>query len=136
MSLSHAKEIAWSHWRCLNDGDIEASLEPLNDAGTWWNISRRTPTPMRDFKDTIRGALGVIPIRFTLHSAIEEDDRVLLELESHASLPGGATYNNVYCFVCTLWGDSVLHVREYFDNKTLDVLLAALAEERAKLGSA
>ena len=129
MALSPNKEIAWAHWRLLNEGKLEESLEPLNDAGTWWNLSRREATPMLDFKTRIRRALGLIPIHFTLHTAIEEGDRVLMELESHATLPDGSLYNNVYCFLLTIWDDSVLHVREYYDSKRLDALLAALPDD-------
>lgn len=129
MPTSPNQQIAWEHWRCLNEGRLEESLAPLNDAGTWWSLSRRTTTPMRVFKQSIRRALGIVPIRFTLLSVLEDGDRVLLELESHADLPDGAHYNNVYCFLLTIWDDSVLHVREYYDTKHLDVLLGALPDD-------
>src|SRR5688572_2805202 len=112
-SVPAAKDIAWSWFEHLNARRIDAAMAMLDDAGSWWNVGPRTAVPMLDFKQSAREILQLMPMRFTRHSAIEEDGRVLLEIESRSPRPDGGEYNNRYCYVFELRGARILHVREY-----------------------
>ena len=49
--------------------------------------------------------LEIVPMRFEQVDAIVEEERVALMVESHADLPDGGRYNNVYTFITTLHPD-------------------------------
>jgi ketosteroid isomerase-like protein len=122
-----AKDIAWSWFEHLNSGRIDAAMAMLDDDGTWWNVGPRTAVPIRDFKHSAREILGLMPMRFTLHDAIEQGDRVLLEIESRSPRPGGGEYNNRYCYVFELGRARIRHVREYPDTRYAAEQLPAAA---------
>src|SRR5688572_7918018 len=89
----------------------------LDDHGTWWNVGPRSGVPIAAFKESAREILALMPMRFTLLGAIEEGERVLLEVESRSPRPDGGEYNNRYCYVFELAGSRVRHVREYPDTR-------------------
>jgi len=122
-----AKDIAWSWFEHLNARRIDAAMAMLDDDGTWWNVGPRTAVPIRDFKSSARQILELMPMHFTLHSAIEQGERVLLEIESRSPRPDGGEYNNRYCYVFELRGARILHVREYPDTRYAAEQLPAAA---------
>ena len=130
--MPNAKDIAWSWFEHLNARRIDAAMGMLDDAGSWWNVGPRTAVPMPDFKQSAREILELMPMRFTLHSAIEEDGRVLLEIESRSPRPDGGEYNNRYCYVFELAGSRILHVREYPDTRYADEQLPDAAWQAEK----
>ena len=131
--MSAAREVAWSFWRLVSDGRLDDALDVLDDRGTWWDIGRRGGVPLSEMKETLRHGMGTmirLQARFTLLDAIEDGDRVVLEMESCADLPNGQRYAQVYCVIETVADGKITSVREYFDNKHLDVLIDALQDER------
>ncbi|WP_245471527.1 nuclear transport factor 2 family protein [Bradyrhizobium genosp. SA-3] len=46
-----------------------------------------------------------------------DGDVVIVEERMRATLPGGARYENDYCFVFTVTGDKIREVREYMDTR-------------------
>jgi len=54
---------------------------------------------------------------------------VVLELESHAELPGGEQYDNRYCYVVTVVDGALHHVREYSDTAYGDRALTPEVQE-------
>jgi ketosteroid isomerase-like protein len=109
-------DVAWSYFDLCGQGRIDEALALLDDSGTFWDVLTRDSVPMPRHKDAVRPALGIVPLRFELLSTIEAGDQVVLEVESHASLPDGDTYNNLYCFLITVRDGKILHVREYNDT--------------------
>ena len=112
-----AKAIARSFFDFLNEGRIDDAMAVLDDAGSWWNVGPRTAVPMTSFKQSGTEIMKIMPMRFTLHEVIAEDDTVLLEVENTSPKPGGGTYNNRYCYVMVVRDSRILHVREYPDTK-------------------
>jgi ketosteroid isomerase-like protein len=112
-----AKEIAWSWFEHLNAGRIDAAMAMLDDDGTWWNVGPRTAVPNPAFRQSAQQILALMPMRFTMHNAIEEGERVLLEIESRSPRPDGGEYNNRYCYVFELDGTRIRNVREYPDTR-------------------
>jgi ketosteroid isomerase-like protein len=109
--------LVWSYFELLSSGRLDEALCLLNDSGSWWNLIDRVAVPMREFKARIVVAARQLPMTFTLHGAYEAGDTVVIECESVATLPDGSSYNNRYCYVITMFGDTMLHVRVYHDTK-------------------
>ena len=127
------KEIAWSYFDYFNQGKIEEALALLDDSGSWWNTLNRKSTTILKMKDATRKIAPLVPFRFTLHHALQDGDMVALDIESHAILPNGAIYNNVYVYIFTVSGGRILHCREHADTKHAAEVFPpdALAEDRA-----
>ena len=115
--LKRVKAIARSFFDLLNESRVEDAMAVLDDAGSWWNVGPRTAVPMTSFKQSGTEIMKIMPMRFTLHEVIAEDDTVLLEVENTSPKPGGGTYNNRYCYVMVVRDSRILHVREYPDTK-------------------
>jgi uncharacterized protein len=113
-----AADVAWSFFERLGEGRIDDALALLDDGGTWWHVRTRRAYPMCDHKRMLARAWSIVPLRFSLDRAFTDSDGdiVVLELASHAELPGGGEYANRYCYVITLVGGRLRHVREYSDT--------------------
>jgi ketosteroid isomerase-like protein len=122
-----ASETAWSYFDLLTQGRIDEALDLLDDEGTFWNVRTRRTTPIPEMRPYIRSVFESVPMKFTLHDAIEGNDRAALEVESHAVRSDGGTYNNLYCFVITVRDGKVLHLREYLDTKAAQDMIDATA---------
>ncbi len=83
--------------------------------GGMWGPGQRSP--MATFKKSAAAIMALMPMKFTLHSALAEGTSVLLEVESLSPKPGGGVYNNRYCYVMQIKGEQIEHVREYPDTK-------------------
>ncbi|HEX2561669.1 nuclear transport factor 2 family protein [Phenylobacterium sp.] len=62
------------------------------------------------FRELLRDA----QVQFTAIHA--DENRVVVEETTRATLPGGAPYENDYCFVFELEGGRIRRVREYMDT--------------------
>jgi ketosteroid isomerase-like protein len=109
-------ELAWSYFDLCGQQRIPEALALLDDDGYWWDVLTRDTVPMDKHKAIIQKALDIVPMTFELHSSYSDGDRVILEVESHAPLPDGESYNNLYCFIVTIRDDKILEVREYNDT--------------------
>lgn len=66
-------------------------------------------------------------------SMTAEDDRVSVEMEGHADLVGGGSYDNVYHFLFRFRDGKIASVEEYLDTKyTEEVIMAALSAVSAQ----
>lgn len=128
-SRDDAVKLAWSIWEHISNRQVEAALDILDD-GTWWSASSRSETPMAQMKNVMREIYQIVPMTFEQVDAIVEGNRVAVMAESHADLPDGGQYNNVYTFVTTLHldHDTIIGMREYPDTRHSSVtLIPALA---------
>jgi ketosteroid isomerase-like protein len=123
------RDVAWAYFQLLNEDRMDDALALLSDDGTWWNSIQRTSTPMPRVKAGTREVLRIVPMQFTLLTALEDGDLVCLEIESHATTPAGQPYNNVYCYIMTVRDGTIVHVREHADtHHALEVLPPELWE--------
>lgn len=109
-------EVAWSFFDLMSQGRIEDAVAVLDDEGTFWEVMTRDTVRMPDHKVALAGSLKIVPMTFTQHSLLELGEQVVIEVESSADLEDGSIYNNLYCFILTIRGDKILHVREYMDT--------------------
>ena len=116
MSADNNLEVVIEYFRRMTDRDITGTFELLDDEGTWWQNGRRFEVPMFEFKLGAESTLKMMPMKFTVVSALAKGDKVVAEVESHAENPDGGHYNNVYCFVFTMADGRIVHVRQYADT--------------------
>jgi len=109
-------ELAWSYFDLCGRGRISEALALLDDDGSWWDVLTRDEVLMSKHKRVVADALSIVPMTFELHSAVQSGDTAVLEVESHAALPDGDAYNNLYCFIVTVRAGMILRVREYNDT--------------------
>lgn len=110
------EQLAWSYFELCGQGKIEEALDLLDDEGSWWDVLTRDEVLMKKHKAIIAEALSIVPMTFELHSSTEKGDTAILEVESHAPLPDGDEYNNLYCFIVKVKDGKILTVREYNDT--------------------
>lgn len=115
--MQDMKGIAWAYFERLNESDYQGAAATLADDGVWWTCLSRTETTMAEHKALFPAALSAVPMRFVLHNAYAEGDTVILEAESHADLPDGRLYNNLYVYIVTIRDGLISAVREYSDTK-------------------
>lgn len=113
-----SEALAWRVWQLVGEGRVADGLDLLDDGGTWWDMATRVDGPMTRMKALLAEAFALVPIQFTFVGSVVEDYRVALMVESFATLPDGATYNNVYTFITTLHPDKdvIVGIREYVDT--------------------
>jgi len=119
-------ELAWSYFALLGDGDVEGAAALLDDDGTWWTCGGRQEIPMRRHKELFPQVMSRLPLAFERRSTLVAGDTVVLELRSHAELPDGQRYDNVYAFVVETRDGRLLHVREYNDTAHLAKVAPAI----------
>lgn len=114
--MTSPADVAWSYFDLTNQGRIDDALALLDDEGTYWQNGTHVTVPMAQMKAFARKVVGAVPLRFTLVSRHEAGDVAILELEGHGRRSDGVPYDNVYCFVVTVAGDKILHLREHADT--------------------
>ena len=89
-----------------------------------WQVMARTrslplgePLPKVEFIGMMQSMRSAFPmgVRHEVRGIVAEGDRVAVETESYADLPGGRKYNNLYHFLLVIRGGKVESVREYTD---------------------
>jgi ketosteroid isomerase-like protein len=135
-SRADSVQLAWGLWEHLGADRLDEGLALLDDGGTWWEMSTRSRHPMAQMKLVLRETFQIVPMSFEHVDAIVEGDRVALMVESHADLPDGGRYNNVYTFITTLDPDRdvIVGIHEYVDtlhaSATLIPAVLAVMRER------
>jgi len=115
--MARNKDAAWSYFQLLNEKRIDDAVALLDEEGSFWSLRTQKRTPTREQMQYLRANTAHIPIRFTLHNAVEDGDHVALEISSHAELDDGFVYDNLYCFVIHMRNGKIFEVREYLDPR-------------------
>lgn len=123
------KAVALNFLNALGGGDVATlktvMAEDIEAIATGTSVFSGT----RHFKELaeICAGLGQFTksgISFKLLHATAEDDRVSLEMEGSCALKNGTAYNNSYHFLVFVRGGKVYKMKEYFDTKLADAVLA------------
>jgi ketosteroid isomerase-like protein len=117
--MPSSPDVAWSYFAALNEGRIEDAKVVLDPGGTWWTCGSRLERPMAEHLELFPKVLAVVPMRYGLVAAHDAGDVAVLEMTSHADLPGARKFANVYSFVITVHDGRLRHVREYSDTAHL-----------------
>lgn len=103
----------------LSEGRLDAAAELLSDDGNYWMLSTRADVPMPAWFDGYRKAASTLftrGIRFEVLGLTVEGERVAAQVECHAELANGKSYDNAYHFLFEVGGGRLTKVWEYGDT--------------------
>jgi ketosteroid isomerase-like protein len=122
-TIEKNKRTACEFIESLQDLTGARSASLMSESATWQVMARSKTLPLGDqltkaqFCTMIQSMQVVFPkgVRHEIKTLTAEEDRVAIETESHADLPGGRVYRNVYHFLLRIEGDKVASAQEYTD---------------------
>ncbi|MGW0705840.1 nuclear transport factor 2 family protein [Streptomyces sp. NPDC002643] len=124
MTATDNTETVLRFFENFNAGNAEAAFALLDEQVVWRVMGKPDRFPLAgDYdKDGIVRLLGtvgqVMPngVELTITSSTAQDDRVVVEAESHGVSAAGKVYDNRLIYAFELRDSKILHIREYFDT--------------------
>ena len=113
--MSHPNHaVAAAYLSAVTAGDLPDSL--LTDDMTAW-LTTQGPISKSDYQSAIRllARMCQSPIRFTVDAITAEDDRVVIEAHSQATLIDGQEYANTYVFSLRVRNGRIAWVAEHYN---------------------
>ena len=113
--MSHPNyALAEAYLAAVTAGDLPDSL--LTDDMTAW-LTTQGPISKAAYQGAIRlfARMAQSPIRFTVDALTAEDDRVVIEAHSQATLINGEEYGNTYVFSLRVRGGRIAWIAEHFN---------------------
>ena len=113
--MSHPNHaIAEAYLSAVTAGDLPDSL--LTDDMTAW-LTTQGPISKAAYQGAIRlfARMAQSPIRFTVDALTAEDDRVVIEAHSQATLINGEEYGNTYVFSLRVRDGRIAWIAEHFN---------------------
>ena len=113
--MSHPNHaIAEAYLSAVTAGDLPDSL--LTDDMTAW-LTTQGPVSKSDYQSAIRllARMCQSPIRFTVDAITAEDDRVVIEAHSQATLIDGQEYANTYVFSLRARNGRIAWIAEHYN---------------------
>ena len=113
--MSHPNHaVAAAYLSAVTAGDLPDSL--LTDDMTAW-LTTQGPVSKSDYQSAIRllARMCQSPIRFTVDAITAEDDRVVIEAHSQATLIDGQEYANTYVFSLRVRNGRIAWIAEHYN---------------------
>jgi hypothetical protein len=113
--MSHPNHaVAEAYLAAVTAGDLPDGL--LTDDMTAWLTTQGT-IPKSAYQNAIRllARMCQSPIRFTVSAITAEDDRVVVEAQSQATLIDGQAYANTYVFSLRVRDGRIAWIAEHFN---------------------
>ena len=113
--MSHPNyAVAEAYLAAVTAGDLPDSL--LTDDMTAW-LTSQGPIPKSAYQGAIRllARMCQSPIRFTVDAVTAEDNRVVIEAHSEATLINGEQYANTYVFSLRVRDGRIAWIAEHFN---------------------
>ena len=106
--------LAEAYLAAVTAGDLPDSL--LTDDMTAW-LTTQGPISKAAYQDAIRlfARMAQSPIRFTVDALTAQDDRVVIETHSQATLINGEEYGNTYVFSIRVRDGRIAWIAEHFN---------------------
>ncbi|HEX4292029.1 MAG TPA: nuclear transport factor 2 family protein [Trebonia sp.] len=106
--------MAEAYLAAVTAGDLPDSL--LTDDMTAW-LTTQGPISKAAYQDAIRlfARMAQSPIRFTVDALTAQDDRVVIEAHSQATLINGEEYGNTYVFSIRVRDGRIAWIAEHFN---------------------
>ena len=125
--MSHPNyALAEAYLAAVTAGDLPDSL--LTDDMTAW-LTTQGPVSKADYQGAIRlfAQLAKTQIRFTVDAMTAQDDRVVIEAHSQATLINGEDYGNTYVFSLRVRDGRIAWIAEHFNPLIAQEKLIPLA---------
>jgi hypothetical protein len=118
--------LAEAYLAAVTAGDLPDSL--LTDDMTAW-LTTQGPISKAAYQGAIRlfARMAQSPIRFTVDALTAEDDRVVIEAHSQATLINGEEYGNTYVFSLRVRDGRIAWIAEHFNALIAQEKLLPLA---------
>ena len=118
--------VAEAYLAAVTAGDLPDSL--LTDDMTAW-LTTQGPISKAAYQGAIRlfARMAQSPIRFTVDALTAEDDRVVIEAHSQATLINGEEYGNTYVFSLRVRDGRIAWIAEHFNALIAQEKLLPLA---------
>jgi ketosteroid isomerase-like protein len=118
--------VAEAYLAAVTAGDLPDSL--LTDDMTAWLTTQGT-IPKAAYQGAIRllARMCQSPIVFTVHAITAQDDRVVIEARSQATLINGEEYANTYVFSLRVKDGRIAWIAEHFNALIAQAKLFPLA---------
>lgn len=118
--------LAEAYLAAVTAGDLPDSL--LTDDMTAW-LTTQGPISKAAYQGAIRlfARMAQSPIRFTVDAITAEDDRVVIEAHSQATLINGEDYGNTYVFSIRVRDGRIAWIAEHFNALIAQEKLIPLA---------
>jgi len=135
------KAVALRFVEALGNGDADGIATTLDKNVQAIAVGTSFLSATRDF-ETIVTTLGMLKaafpagLNFRILTVTAEDERVSVELESHALTVTGVPYNNQYTMLFFIRDGRIYKLKEYFDTKLADAVLLPLVQQAAAGGAA
>lgn len=116
-----SREIALRFLEVFSTGDVNATLEMMDEKATWWvagTIPLSGTKSRTEFGEMLSGVAANCkgPITLTPSAVTAEGERVAIETESYGELNNGRIYNNLYHFLIIVRDGKIQEVKEYLDT--------------------
>ena len=127
-------EIARAYFDAVSKGELPDSLL-TPDMTAWTTLGGNTDKASYQGMVKMLGAMCSRSPEFAIKSITAEDDRVVVEADSEATLINGEDYRNTYIFVFRVRDGRIASVAEHFNalivKEKLTPLMKTLAASRA-----
>jgi ketosteroid isomerase-like protein len=125
--MSHPNyAVAEAYLAAVTAGDLPDSL--LTDDMTAW-LTTQGPISKAAYQGAIRllARMAQTPVRFTVDAITAQDDRVVIEARSQATLINGEEYGNTYVFSLRVRDGRIAWIAEHFNALIAQEKLVLLA---------
>lgn len=126
-------DIARAYFAAVSKGELPDSLL-TPDMTAWTTLGGNTDKASYQGMVKMLGAMCSRSPQFTIKSITAEDDRVVVEADSEATLINGEDYRNTYIFVFRVRDGRIASVAEHFNalvvKEKLTPLIKTLAASR------
>jgi uncharacterized protein len=125
--MSHPNyAVAEAYLAAVTAGDLPDTL--LTDDMTAW-LTTQGPISKAAYQGAIRlfARMAQSPIRFTVDAMTAQDDRVVIEAHSQATLINGEAYGNTYVFSIRVRDGRIAWIAEHFNALIAQEKLIPLA---------
>jgi len=121
-------DLARAYFAAVTAGELPDSL--LTDDFAAWTTGTG-PMPREAYQGAIRllARMCAEPIRFTIDAITAEDDRVVAEARSTATLTNGEPYANTYVFAFRIRDGRIAHIAEHMNLAIVHEKLVPLMAE-------
>jgi ketosteroid isomerase-like protein len=128
-AVTSSKDVVITAWKTFSSRDANRIAALFTDDAEWIAPKGNATAVALDHTDHMIGAPQIArfiaqdmhrmfsEIDIAFRGVYADGDVVIVEETMRATLAGGKSYANDYCFVFTVAGDRIREVREYMDTR-------------------
>jgi ketosteroid isomerase-like protein len=122
------KELAQAFIDALATDGLEAIADLFASDAVLWSLTDRTSLSFAEYVEVYHRLITtrfVDGIQMTTNLVMAEEDRVVVECESHGDMRNGRHYNNMYLYLFRIDDEGIRNIWEYNDTHHSQTVLRA-----------